>query len=501
MAVSSETVVESPSLAKNLRNLLKVVKPNSASSGRAGNAFTNTFRPQAGGGTTLPTPDVREHLDDIFTERQDRTAPQLIKKLFQQDPDLSATVNAYLTTADTEPRFVVRDKAGQVSREGQKLLEGVLQGLTRRFDYTSGFELKPSLRTIAEEMRYMVLMRGGIAAEAMFDERLLLMGIRNVDLNSVEWLENTPGVYKPVQNPENATNDIDLDIPTFFTAFYRRDPTNIYTKSPFIAAINTIAARQQVVNDVYRIMQKTGYPRIELTVVEEVLRRNAPADAQADEEEMKTFINNQIAQIRNSVSNLRPDQAFVHTDAIQSNIMNQGGPRESMDVTAIMDVLNAQNQAALKTVATVIGRGESGTNTASTEARIFAMNAEEINNPVAEILEQILTLAIRLHGFNGTVSVSFDPVELRPEMELEPQKATKQQRLLELLSQGLITDDEFHLELFGRVRPDNMPELSGTGFNEGGPSVDTDGISPNDDPLGRSVTGDNPQQDRDNRNQ
>lgn len=436
----------------------------------------------------LTVPQYRDHLTDLFETRAVNDSRTLIRDLFITDSDLSATVNAYLTTANTEPLFVVRDIEGNIDREGHQLLEQILAALENRFDYSKGYAYKPSLATICENMRYMALLRGGIAAELVLDKTLVPREIRHIDMASIEWYEESPGQYRPIQKPEGSDEEIDLNIPTFFTAFYRRDPTRIYTYSPFVAAINTIAARQQVINDLYRIMQKTGYPRLQAKVLEEVLRKNAPAAAQQDEREMRLWINARLNEIGNDLTNLRPDAAYVHTDAIEPGILNEGGPAKSMDVSDVVSVLNAQNQAALKTVATVIGRGESGVNTASVEATIFAKNAGELNQPIAELLSHMLTLAIRLQGSQSAVKVGFKKVDLRPELELEPQMVMRQTRLTQLLSQGLISDDEFHVKMFNRIRPDDIEEKSGTGFLEPMQQVDVSKTSPNSDPQGRALS-------------
>jgi len=246
---------------------------------------------------------------------------------------------------------------------------------------------------------------------------------------------------------------------------------------------------QQVINDLYRIMQLTGYPRMEIVVVEEILRKHAPANIRNDPAELQKFVDQQIKQIQSRIANIRPDQAFVHTDSVEAKMLNDSKPANALNIDSIINTLNAQNQAGLRSMATILGRGESGVNTASVEARVFSMNAQEINEPVAEIWSQILTMAIRLQGFEDIhVDFRFRPVELRPELELEPQRVMKAARLKEDLSLGIITDDEYHLEMYGRLRPDNAPELSGTNFMQtSGTSVDPNGVTPNTDPLGRSI--------------
>jgi hypothetical protein len=474
-------------MATNFASVLKVLLPKR--SNPTGNSFTNTFNPTSTE-NILSLPGYRDHMTDIFTSRSSDDSRVLMKSLFIHDPDVSAAVNAFLTVANTDPVFIVRDVNGMIDREGQKTLNSLLMALTTRFDYSKGFDWRPSIRQICENMRYMILLRGAVAQELVVDKALLPTEIRHVDISTVEWFERTAGKFTPRQKPANSQDYIDLNIPTFFVSFYRRDPTSIYTFSPFVSAINTVAARQQVINDLYRIMQLTGYPRLEITVLEEVLKKNAPASVKQDPEKLAQYINTQITSIRNTVVNLRPDQTFVHTDSVESKMLNDSKPASALNIDSIIGTLNAQNQAALRSVATILGRGESGVNTASVEARIFSMNAEEINEPLAEVWSQMMTMLVRLHGHEqSTVSCRFKPVELRPSLELEPQMMIRSTRLKQDLSLGIINDDEYHLEMYGRIRPDDAPELGGTGFADGG-AVDVGNaseVSPNADPLGRSL--------------
>lgn len=473
------------------KQLLQIVLPKLKRGNGQGTSFSNTFDPSSSG-QTLTVPGYRDHQVDIFTTRAQLDARDLLENLFRNDPDVSATLNAYLTVANTDPRITVYDQSGQPDRPGQKLAEQIIEKITTRTDYSTGFEITNSLKAICENMRYMALLRGAIGAELIFDKLLVPSAIRQVDMATITWLEDLPNIYKPQQQPKKSQDTIKLDVPTFFTSWYRKSPTDIYAYSPWISAINTVAARQQVINDLYRIMQVTGYPRIDIKIMEDILRKNAPPSIATNENAMKAWLEQRLTDIAGRVANLRPDQAWAHFDSAEAKILNDGGPSRSMDVSAVIEVLNGMNQAALKTMSTIIGRGESGVNTASVEALIFMMSATELNVPVADMLSQMLTMAIRLQGSTSRVEVTFEPAELRPQTELEPMMVVKQARNLELLSYGIFSDDEFHLEMFGRFRPDAAPELSGTRFLSPSktPQVDTSSISPNSDPTGRSLSPD-----------
>lgn len=78
-------------------------------------------------------------------------------------------------------------------------------------------------------------------------------------------------------------------------------------------------------------------------------------------------------------------------------------------------------------------------------------------------MSRILTLSVRLLGIQGYVKFEMDPIELRPESEREAYTMTKQQRILNLLSLGMYTDEQACLHLNVPYRAD-MPKLSGTRF-------------------------------------
>lgn len=468
-----------------LGDLLKVILPRRRGA-KNGIADTPTFN-RASPDTPLSTPTDRDHLKNLIDTRLNTSGAELMLELFKNDPDVSASVNAFLTAADTEPMWVCRDINGDVDRAGQEMVEQILQGIFTRFDYTKpgNFALKPTMRALFEDMRYFILLRGALMPELVMNERLLPSEIRLVDPASVEWTESKSGVPKPEQVIDGER--ISLDVPTFFVSFFRKPPTTLYSSSPFISAINTIAARQQVINDLYRIMRKTGYPRIKAELLEEVLRKNAPADAQNDETLMRQYLARRRDELTGILTNMQSEQALVHFDSANIGVMNEKNPAAQLDITNVIKVLNESNQAALKTMSTIIGRGETGVNTASVEARVFSMNAEQLNGPIEDVMSKMLTLAVRLQGSQSRVEFKFAKVELRPDLELEPQRTMRQARLMEQLSLGLITDDEFHIQMYNRIRPNEVPELSGTNFLSQNNSIDPAEVSPNGDALGRSI--------------
>ena len=468
------------------------------------------IKPKAGVVSRLPTydsnsrdgkivvPQFTQHTEDIFETRSANDSRTLMSQMFVHDSDISAAVNGYLTLANTELMIWVSDPAtGDIDRDLTMQLAAMVTALTEPFDYSLGFQLKPDMDTITEEKRYMTLLRGGIGTELVFDKQLTPQRLENIDMSTVQWIEKNPGEFKPFQVDRGNNNEISLDIPSFWVAFHRRDPTKIYQTGNFVAAINSIAARQLVINELYSIMRTTGYSRMSVAVTEEIILKNAPVALKTDPTKLKAYLSDRLAAIGASLQGLKAGSPFVHWDSVKPNILNDRNPNAGLDIRPVIDVLNAQNQAALKTMPTVLGRGQNA-QVAGVEARYAAMCADELNKPVGMNIRRACQFMLNVQGIPGIVHARFVPAELRPDLELEPQRVMKSSRLKDDLSLGLISDSEYHMQMHGRPAPTNAPELSGTGFMNTGPQADTSSISPNDDPMGQSITPQNAKSARSN---
>ena len=463
-----------------LDSLIKHILPKRRAKA-GGVAQTETF--EQSGVVTLPT--YRQYLTNISDFRLQSDSKDLLQWLLKYDPDASAALHAFLTISNTDWTAFAKTPDGQISPEGQAMLQAMLHRLARRWDYSQGFELKRTIGDMRDDLKYSIMKAGAAFNELVLDKTFTPVEIRTVDAWTIRWNEDKPGNYKPYQESDTG-EDVDLNIPTFFAKLYRRDPSGIYTESMFVSCITTIVARIRLMNDLYSIMQVTGYPRIGLKVLQQVAIDNAPANIKSDPTQLRLWLSNLLSREANKFAAINPQQVYAYPDSIQPHIINEKNAAATLDISELVDTLNSQNQAALKVVATVIGRGESGVNTASVEARIFSLAADSLNKAVDEQLSEILTLAMRMQGFDGYVDFWSTPVELRPELELEPQKVMRQSRLLEELSLGLISDEEYHLKMHRRLPALTAKKLSGTNFLS--QKMDTSSVSPNSDPLGRSLS-------------
>lgn len=440
----------------------------------------------------MTAPLYREHLTDVYTSRTANDSRTLLATLANTDPDVSAAIHAFLTVAGSvDPVVYAYNEKDEIDTEGIALGQQLLALMTTTNDYSIGYSHKPTVDALVNDHRYLTLLRGSTACELVLDKSYTPSELRTVDPSSLEWKQSKSGVYEPTQRPAGSNTTIDLNIPTFFVSNFHQSPLDLYTYSTFVSAINTIASRQLVINELYRIMKIVGYPRVDITVLEETLTNAAPASLRSNPDALRAFVEAELGRIRTTIAGLGSADAFVHSSAVDAKIINEKNPAAGIQIQGVIDVLSAQNQAALKVMPAVVGKANNG-QVASTEARLFALSADALNRAVAGLFTKALTLAARLTGYAGRIEVWFPPVELRPQLELEPQKTMRASRLKADLSLGIIADIEYTMELYGRPPLPGQPPLSGTGFlnpAEEEVTMNTDEVTPNDDPLGRSLSG------------
>src|SRR3546814_6992245 len=96
------------------------------------------------------------------------------------------------------------DAEGAIDIEGTKLAKRILDNLVTTNDYTVGYSDKPTLPAIADELRYMTLLRGMVAAELVLDKAFVPSELPLSDPISLEWRDATPGGLRSIQQPASS---------------------------------------------------------------------------------------------------------------------------------------------------------------------------------------------------------------------------------------------------------------------------------------------------------
>lgn len=413
----------------------------------------------------LPRSDRGLINTDITTYRTGATTRETIRNFVKSAPDLSGAAAAYARTAITkEYTAVARNIDGTINPEATSALHQLLTRLNTLNDYTIGYDDSPSIRSLAETWVRELIIEGSIAGELVLDKARLPYKIQPVSTGQIVFYPSADG-KKLIPKQRVSNTEINLDVATFFMVSLDQDVTVTYSESPIESALQPVLFGASFMNDVRRVVSRAIHPRQVATIDEEKFRKNVPPNVQGDVEKTEEFFAGQVQSLADTLADTPPEQPIVLMDSISLDVIDHGNTNLSNEYTVVREMINEKTATGAKVMPTVLGHSGGTSNTASTETLLFIKSVEggawaKLN----EIFSKILTLGVRLYGYDVSVDFSFDPIDLRPDSELEAFRSMRQSRVLEQLSLGFITDEEAAIRLTGHLPPKGFKSLSGTGF-------------------------------------
>lgn len=439
----------------------------------------------------LTATDRRTANIDLLTLRNGTDTKATIHDLAAVSPDLSASVWAYQRMVVTRDfTAVARNQDGTANPEGTAALQQVLARLNYLTDYTDGFSAVSSIHAVAESLCKELRLYGSCALELVLDKARLPNRLVPISTTQISFYEDNTGYTYPVQQGNDG--EIPLDIPTFLYEAIDQDLLQAYSDSPMEAALQAVLADTEFQNDVRRVIKRALHPRLDASIDFEKFRDSMPVEVAGDPNEAARYQQEFIGGVQETVNGLEPDDALVHFDSVKFDYLNNGNVTLNKEYEVIQGINNAKMATGAKAPPAVLGHGAGSQNVASTESALFARYCEGVQNKINSIISRALTLAVRLLGFDVYVVFEFDRVDLRPDSELEAFRAMKQSRVLELLSIGLLSDEEAAIRLTGELPPAGAPKLSGTFFKVGVAAANSAPLS-NTGALQQDLTPDTPQ--------
>lgn len=405
------------------------------------------------------------------TYRTGTNTRTILRDMVASSQDLSATVNAYLRVGiPSKYTVLARDMDGQINPEATNTVQELLRRMTLLGDPTLGYNPTTDLQSLSESLGKELMTYGGMGLELVLDKSRTPAYMQAVSITKIKWREEDGGAY-PVQ--DTAGTEVSLDIPTFFYASLDQDLLNAYAESPMQSAIQMVLADAQFMIDLRKSMSRVIQPRLVATLIEEKVKEGMPPEIANDPEQMLLFYNNLISQLTTQLTDLQPEEALVGFDSIGYSMLNAnsgGGGNVAETLNTVQKLIESKLASGAKSMSAVLGR-DASSSSATTSTMLFMKNADVVRRKLNLIYSRALTVAARLLALDVFVEFSYVELDLRPDGELEAYKAMRQSRTLELLSLGLISDEEACIDLTGNLPPAGMKPLSGTMFKSGSTTV------------------------------
>lgn len=442
---------------------------------KGGRSLPSFFTSAKMAANPLPRTDRGIANVDLLTYRSNSTS-EAIRTFSRVSPELSAAVHTALRIGITSQYTAIAYTAeGVFSPEAT----AACQQLLTRFDFlgdpTEGYSNIQSLKSVSESLGREVMLEGAMALELVLDKARLPYKLQPVSVSQIEWVPETKGV-RPIQKVGSET--IDLDTPCFIYQSVDPDLLSAYASSPLESAVKAVLMMETFQADLTRVIKRAIHPRLTAKLDEEKIRKFLSPEAQIDPELATNELNSIISGIETKLNGLNPEDALVYLDSIDISVKNDASTGLADEWGTLQEIANSRLASGSKTLPSILGlpTGDSSSNIASTQAAVYLKTLDGlVRQTLNSVYSRALTVAIRLLGHDAYVKFCYDELTLRTPLESEAFLQSRQQRVLEQLSLGLITDEEASLKLTGRLPPAGYVKLSGTHFKTGG-AADTMGI-------------------------
>lgn len=431
--------------------------------GVKGGATVPSYRTQVvARASAIPKPTAQtQTLDRVATMRQQTSEYDAIRFMAKASPELGSGISTLLRVAIPSKYFIFgRDLDGQIDREVTELAHELLRRLTFLGAADGSFGSQQGLQTLSETLAIDGLLSGAMAMEVALDKASTPASFNPVGVKTLTFYEEENS-FRIVQKVGGV--EIDLDIPTFIYVPFDQVVTEAYPTSPLSAAVQAVISDLDFNNDMRKALKRAVLPRLMATIDSERLAKLTPPEILADPEQFAQYQNSVITAIQSVVNSLEPEDALISFDTVNYSYVD-GGHDPSTIIEKVQKVLNAKLTAGVRSMPVTLGFASTA-QASSTESMLFLKQADGVRKKLNELYSRALTTAVRLMGKEGYVEFEFETLNLRPESELEAFRSMEQDRILQLLSLGMLTDDEAAIRLTGKLPPKGAPQLSGTMFH------------------------------------
>lgn len=362
-------------------------------------------------GGSLPKFTTRQ-LGITESQLKTMTIDTMIDVMIDTHPDVGFALWNFLRLGNSGYSFTCsKIKSGKPYPRAEREVTALIQRLS--MPNTERFELSRDFNSLLNQLILSTVTRGAAAVELVLTPGLDDVAfIAAIDPATIEFrFENNRFV------PYQDKGAINLDIPTFI--YEALDPRidDPYGRSPFLNALNTVFFQMQILEDIKAVVHNQGYPRFDITVLEEILLQRMPVKIRYNEEEKAKWLNDRLDEIVKAYANLEPDEAFVHYDSVQ--IKTVGGERALIDPQKLMSVIDNQIMSGLKTLATLLGRRSKGDSEsfAKIETKLYMTGLDAIQEVVEKVINRALMLYLNIKGIQAIVDFKFKDVDIRTELE------------------------------------------------------------------------------------
>lgn len=242
---------------------------------------------------------------------------------------------------------------------------------------------------------------------------------------------------------------------------------DVYGSAPAAPVLQVVFFQVQVLRDLQRVIHAQGWPKIDLSVLTEIMDRYMPEDVRQDDQLRNNWLRDRMGEVMAAYNGMAPEDAYVHPDYVKVNSDAARAGSNLFDVQSLMQVIRSQIISGLKQLPVLMGEHLGDTETYSTiELRIFAASIDAFRAPVGHLLAWALGVALRLQGYQAAIEPVWEPLAIHDRGKVAIADAQEQANAAYARDQGWISQTQASIAITGSKEvapapvtpvPDNKP--------------------------------------------
>lgn len=367
-------------------------------------------------------------------------AIELLVLLADLSPDVSRAIWNVLRLAGTGVKFQVVTPAGEDDLAGQKIVDGIVKRLNNKAG---------GIRNIIIQLLMSAYLQGGIAIDIAPTPKLDdVEDFYPVNPVTIFFMRDDNQVPIPFQRQPLFWGSLIAPFRRMNTDLFYYTPIDpavddVYGRPPTASALQMVFFQTQVYRDLQRVIHQQGWPKIDISVLTEILANNMPPDVKDDDQRYQDWIGTRLSEVISAYNSMDPEDAYVHPDYIKVSSDNAKAGNGLFNVTGLLEAIRSQVISALKMLPVVMGESAGATETfATVELAIFGQSVETLRDPVGEILAKCLEIALQLQGHAAEVKSSWKPIQVLSRMQVALAVAQEASNQVFFRDQGWISQDQ-----------------------------------------------------------
>lgn len=398
----------------------------------------------------------QDHHRYDLTQYSNKTSSQLLDILIDSNPDVSQALYSFLRMCNSGFVFEVLTPDGKPFKEGQAAMDKWVKELQLQ-QTNKGFKEDRSLNSLVNKVHLSFFVKGAAAGEVTLTDAFKPNYLVAVDPETIwfkqEKSELIPWQMQPFGDRKRGTWEGSykkLDIPSFFYQPLDARLNDVYGVCPILPALQIIFFQLEILQDLQAVVHKAGYPRITVKLLEETLIKNAPPTVKHDAKALAAWLTAQKSAIETEYISINPDDALIYFDSTEIKYLETTKGMGTYDARALIEIIDSQLIASLKSLSTLMGRHKGRTETyASAEVQLYIKGVEAIQAVSGLFMSRQLTFCLNMFGLQGYVMFKYLPIELRSNTELAQWDSIRIKNNLVLMALKIKSFQECSIELTG----------------------------------------------------